>query len=451
MTALAELLVKNGMHVSGSDTEEVFFTDAILKKLRIEVKEGFTPENIPKNTDLVLYSTAYARESNQELASAFEKKVPVLSYPEALGLLTQEKMTIAVAGTHGKTTTSALLADTLKTSGLDPSAIIGSEIRSWGGNALSGKGQYFIVEADEYQDKFQYYHPLGIILTSVDWDHPDFFPTLAEYEACFTRFVARLPRHGFLVACGDSASVKRVAQKTNAKTITYGFHPENDIHISDYHPLDPNSDEGKKGYFQTFSVEKAGVSLGTFHLRLSGKHNALNAAAVIAVGEHLKLSHESIQKGIENFSGTKRRFEKMGENHGALIYDDYAHHPEEIKATLEAFRDLYPEKNITVIFHPHTFTRTKALLQEFAQSFDGANHVFLLNIYGSAREVQGGVSSEDLVNLINRYTPGKARLAPNREALIQELAKNIRKDDIIVTMGAGDVWQIAEALVKNKE
>ncbi len=446
MTALAELFVGMGRKVTGSDTGEVFYTDAILSRLKIPIATPFDPANIPAMAEAFVYSTAYTPENNAELAAARATGKPVWSYPEALGELTKEKMAIAVCGTHGKTTTSALLADVFRTAGTDPSAIIGSEIRSWGGSALSGQGPFLVIEADEYQNKLAFYQPFGVILTSVDWDHPDFFPSVAEYERVFSEFLTRIPRHGFAVVCGDHARAEFLSRDLKTTRYTYGLLEGNDIRATDIRIL-PES-ERKKGLLQEFTVLFRGDSIGRFQTRLAGRHNIENALAVIAVALHLKLDIELVRQGIAAFSGTKRRFEYLGEKQGALVYDDYAHHPAEIRATLAAFRDLYPERRLRVIFHPHTFTRTKALLEEFAGSFEQADEVMILDIYGSAREAQGGVSSNDLVMRINHYTPNKAIHVPDRDAIVGTIARGISRNDVIITMGAGDVWQIAAALLK---
>lgn len=448
MTALAELLTKRGATVTGSDTDEVFFTDSILQKIGIGYEEHFDPENIPEKADAIVYSTAYSKEKNAELAAAFERGVPVFSYPQALGMLTREKLTLAVSGTHGKTTTSALLADTLKFCGLDPSAVVGSRIMNWEGNALSGAGQYLVIEADEYQNKLAEYSPFGVILTSVDWDHPDFFPDIASYEQAFKDFVARIPRHGVLVYCNDSANVARIAESATCTRISYGFLPGADFQIRDYVPEKLGFVGEKDAFKQTFSVSHGEEDLGAFHLKLAGEHNAQNATAVLALATFLKQTVGRIRIAFEKFSGTERRFEFIGERYGALMYDDYAHHPEEIRVTLKAFRDLYPDRRLRVIFHPHTFTRTKALLTDFAQSFDTADEVILLDIYGSAREAQGGVSSEDLANLINRFVPGKAEHISDAAEIIEKLEKTMGRQDVIITLGAGNVWEISHKLAK---
>lgn len=448
MTALAELLSKQGVIVTGSDTNEVFFTDSILQKLGIKYNEQFDAKNIPSSTEAVIYSTAYSKEKNIELAAAVSSGLPVLSYPQALGMLTREKLTLAVCGTHGKTTTSALLADTLKFTGADPSAIVGSRIMSWEGNALYGSGKFLVLEADEYQNKLAEYTPFAVILTSVDFDHPDFFSDRDEYEQAFKDFVARIPKHGVLVYCSDQSSVVRIAEIATCQKISYGFLPGADFQISEYTPTAMGFVFDKDAPKQTFVVTQNGQSLGTFQLKLAGAHNAQNAVAVLALCVHLKQDIERMRKTFEKFGGTERRFEYIGERYGALIYDDYAHHPEEIRATLLAFRELYPDRRLRVIFHPHTFTRTKVLLTDFAQSFDVADEIHVLDIYGSAREEQGGVSSKELVDLMNRFVPGKASYAPSAEELTSSLEKTMGRQDVIITLGAGNVWEIAHALVK---
>ena len=445
MAALAEILAGRGLFVGGSDTSERFFTDEVLRRRGIRFAEGFSPDNIPHDADLVVYSTAYTPENNAELASALARgktsDMLVMSYPEAVGELTRERLSILVSGTHGKTTTSALLAETLKAVNADPLSLVGSAIASWGGNALLGGGKYFVLEADEYQNKFRHYEPWSVILTSLDWDHPDFFPDMESYAEAFRALLRRIPPHGFLVFWGDSAAVLDVAKSSRAQKRSYGFLPENDVRIVDYEPL-------REGTFrQQFHLFEGERDLGRFRLRLAGKHNAQNAAAVVTLLIALKFDIEEIRRGMEHFFGTARRFERVGEYRGALIYDDYAHHPEEIRATLAAFRELFPERNIIAVFHPHTFSRTKALLEDFAQSFDAADRVIVLDIYGSAREAAGGVSSAELVALMNRYRRDQAIGIPTIEEAIDVLRESLEQNDLIVTLGAGDVWRVGKGIL----
>jgi UDP-N-acetylmuramate--alanine ligase len=449
MTALAEILTSTGSLVTGSDTAEHFYTDDILQRLGLTYQEKFTEENITSDIDLVIYSTAYKKENHPELLFAQKKEIPLLSYPEAIGKFTESILTLAVCGTHGKTTTSSLLAETLRSLGEEPSALIGSKISQWEGSALCGKGRFFVLEADEYQNKLAYYLPFGVILTSVDYDHPDFFPTEESYQKVFREFVSRIPRHGVLVYNGDDAEVAEVAKSAKCTTVSYGFLPENNVQITNYVPR-PQEHFGAPGILQSFSLQKNSEVLGGFELRLAGKHNAMNAAGVLALLQHFGLLLHQAEKGLADFLGTTRRFEYLGERFGALVYDDYAHHPEELRTTLKAFRELYPAKNIRTVFHPHTYTRTKALLHEFAQSFDDVDEVAVLPIYGSAREEHGGVSSDELAALINQYSSNKnkARVESNYEEVRQYFEKTMGKNDIIVSLGAGDAWQITHALVR---
>lgn len=441
VSAVAQILKARGFSVSGSDTGEKFFTEMLLKHERIPYSEIFSSQHLDESIDLVVHSTAYTEENNVEVAKAMELGLPILSYPEMLGVLFNERLGIAVCGSHGKTTTSALLASVLQKAGLDPGAVIGSQVLDWNSSVLSGVGEYFVAEADEYQNKLQYYNPWSAILTSVDWDHPDFFPTVASYKNVFKDFVARIPRAGFLVVWGDSVDTIDVAKSACAHIVTYGFGEDCEYRVLNCNIL---SDGAKR--MQTFDIVCGEEKLGTFQTNLSGKHNMLNCAAVIALGFKMNIDLETLRQAIAQFSGTKRRFEQIGHYRGALLIDDYAHHPDEIKATLAGARARFAQNQIYVVFHPHTFTRTKALLSEFSQSFDDADKVVVMDIYGSAREKQGGISSGDLVKLINKYAYKKAEYVPTINESIEYFSNVLKEGDVLITMGAGDVWKIADKL-----
>lgn len=441
VVGVVEILKAKGIKVTGSDTTEKFFTDAVLKKNQIQYYEGFSVENIPEDIDLVVYSTSYNVGNNVEFREVMKRKMPMLSYPELLAQIFNERYGVAICGTHGKTTTSAFLANTLKELGADPSAAIGSRVINWEGNALCGMGEIFVMEADEYQNKLARYNPHGVILTSCDYDHPDFFPDFEAYKKAFKDFVARIPKIGFLVVCGDAVDTLEISGSANCEVITYGFSNDCDYRITNIELKKENEIPS-----QQFEVMRGEKNLGKFEIQLIGKHNALNAVAVIAVCHKLNFSAEKIRRALKIFRGTARRFELIGERNGAILIDDYGHHPDEIKATLSAARGLYPEKNIWAVFHPHTFTRTKALLQEFSQSFSDANKVIILDIYGSAREVQGGVSSLDLVNLINTYDHNKAEHIPTIDGAVEQLKGVIGKNDVVIAIGAGNVWEVADKL-----
>jgi len=448
MAALAQIFVHQGKRVTGSDTSEVFFTDSILKSLDVVANESFVPENIPSDAEMIIYSTSYSPERNSELKAAFEGGKPVLSYPEAVGVLTREYLTLAVAGTHGKTTTSALLGHVLEQIQESPTAIVGSRIAAWGGGALLGTGQYLVLEADEYQNKLKEYQPFAVILTSADFDHPDFFSDTEAYERVFREFVERIPPHGVLVYCHDSAAVVRIAESAHCHKISYGQGEGALYRVTAYMALP--TDSPKVGVsLQQFSVLRNEEPFGEYTLRLAGKHNALNATAVLAILDFLRKDTKIVGSALATFPGTERRFEYIGEHFGTLLYDDYAHHPEEVRVTLRAFREMFPKKTLIVVFHPHTFTRTKALLQDFAQCFEDADRVYILDIYGSAREERGGVSSQDIVNIMERFSPGKSVVAHESEVLIAELRKSMGRNDVIISLGAGDVWKVSHALAQS--
>ncbi len=445
MTALAEILVMRNIRITGSDTEEIFYTDQLLQDIGITPLVGFSHEHIPADAECIIYSSSYSIDSNSELRSAFDSGKPVLSYPEALGELTKERLAFAVCGTHGKTTTTGLLAECLREAGKDPQALVGGRVSLWGRAALSGVGDYFVFEADEYQDKFQYYAPFGIILNNIEWDHPDFFPDMIAYRKVFANFLSKIPRHGLLAYCEDDSEAVKLASEVSATKLSYGFHKEAGVRIMNHEVIVDASD----GMCQRFSIEYKDVSLSVFESPLTGTHNAVNIAGAVAMCLLLNIDIEAVRRAVRNYSGTERRFEYIGKTEqGALIYDDYAHHPTEIKATLAAFRSLFPTRKLTVVFHPHTYSRTEALLSDFSQSFGDASRAIIIDVYGSAREKTGSVGSAELVVAINQIEMGKAELAHTFDEAKDMLCDTLEEQDIVVTMGAGDVWKLGRKLLQ---
>ena len=437
VVALVEIFQKRGFKVTGSDTNEKFFTEEILKKkLFVKYHEGFDAKHISNDIDLVIYSTAYNEKNNEEFKAAKYKMIPMVSYPEMIASLFNEKYGIAVCGTHGKTTTSAMLAEIFRIAGLDPTAVVGSLVRQWRGSALVGRSEFMILEADEYQNKIGLYDPQAAILTSADWDHPDYFPTHEAYKKTFSDFVAKIPRHGFLVICGDRSETLEIAKSAKCKIISYGFNNGADLKISNHEIR-----EGK----QFFSISSKEKNMGDFEIMLPGRHNILNASAAIAMAHQFNARMEKVREALANFEGTSRRFEYIGRRNGAILIDDYGHHPEEIKATLQAAREFFPKRRIWCVFHPHTFTRTKALLSEFSQSFEDADRVIVLDIYGSAREIQGGVHSKDLVELAKK-NHRNVEYIPTIPEVVEYLGDKISKEDLIIAMGAGNVWEVVDKL-----
>jgi UDP-N-acetylmuramate--alanine ligase len=454
MTMLAQFLAEKGYEISGSDTDEKFMTDEVLESEGIKVFEGFSLDNIQKDADLIIYSTAYKSDTNIEVSDVLKGDIKVLTYAEVLGELFGQMHGIAICGTHGKTTTTAWLGYVMMKSGLKPNVLVGSRVEQFEGASIVGESNYLAIEADEYQNKLKYYNPKVVLLNNIEHDHHDFYPTFEGYLQAFVDFIAKIPSKGLLVANFDDLNIAKIANvNCKGKVISYAI--ENNE--ADFVAYDVKIKNGKQ-YFKvrcycdedktTRSNVDEGEELGEFAISLSGKHNILNALSVIATCIELEVELKDIREHLEDFTGTERRAKIMGKFRGATIIDDYAHHPTEIKTTLNGFREVYDDKKITVIFHPHHFTRTKVLLDDFATSFESADKIIVLDIYGSAREVKGDVSSLDLVEKIKINEKDKEVLyIPDLKEAEEYLRQNIERDDIIVLMGAGDVFRIGEALV----
>lgn len=457
MTMLAQFLVEQGIEVIGSDTEEKYMTDKVLEKSGIKVFEKFDENNIPKDADLIVYSTAYNPDNNIEVKKALAGKIRTLKYAEALGAIFNQYYGIAVVGSHGKTTTTAWLGYVLEKCGKGPKVMVGAQVPQFDGNILMGKSDYLVAELDEYQNKLQYFNPKIVLLNNIEYDHPDFFPTPDDYNQVFIDFIQKIPRKGFLVANFDDSIVRSIAYvNTRGKVVSYAINE-----VADYVAYDIRN-EGGKTFFKvkvgvdddeaetgTFANAQDDNVLGDFAISLSGKHNVYNALAVIATCLEMEIDLVDIRTYLEEFTGTARRMQKIGEYKGVPIIDDYAHHPTEIKATLAGAREIFKNKRLTVVFHPHTYTRTKALLDDFAKSFIDADEVIVLDIYGSAREKQGGVHSKDLVEKIKQQGKDNVKYIPSLSEAEEYLRDNIGKGDVVILMGAGDVFRIGESLVNN--
>lgn len=436
---LALLLKAKGHVVCGSDGLDVYFTDHLLSEANIPI-ELFSRNNITSALDCVVYSTAYGQE-HEELIRARELGLRIMSYPEALSELFNGKHGIAVCGSHGKTTTSAMLAYVMKNMGADPSALVGSEILQFGSNMCSGESDYFILEADEYQNKFSYYQPKTLVLTSIDFDHPDFFPNKASYFKVFTDFADRMNNRS-IVACWDDEGVRATLASIPAQNIiTYGWDPSFEYSASNYH-----IENGRRA----FTLLKNGSTVGDYSLSLIGKHNVSNALAVLATCDLLSLGPlDRLAKILEQFTGTARRFELKGTCGHITVFDDYAHHPTEIRATLHAIRHQFPGKKIWCVFGPHTYSRTKAFLPQFADSFHHVDKVLVLDIFTSARESDETIHSKELVAGIQAAS-GNGMYAGTHDEALALILKSANDIDILVTMGAGDVYKLAEELVSQE-
>lgn len=454
MTMLAQFLKEQGNEIIGSDITDTFLTDRVLKKEKIKVFSPFAAINIPTKIDLIIYSSAFSAANNEEMAFIKNnperfKNIPLLSYAASLGQIFNSYYGIAVCGSHGKTTTSAWLGYVLHKAGKKPSVLVGSRVPQFSGSSLLGKSKYFVAEVDEYQNKLQYFKPQGVVLNNIEFDHPDFFKDQAAYTKVFAEFIKKIPRDGFLVINNRDSEIKKIKKYCAGRILTYDVAPAGQtVPTVNYLAHDLKI---KNGY-QTFLVN----DWGEFKISLWGEHNVYNALAVIAAARNLKVALSDIKKHLAGFKGTERRAQVLGKYQGALIIDDYAHHPTEVKATLQGLRARAPKKNLITVFHPHTFTRTQALFKDFVTSFAAANELIILDIYSSARESEkqrsGGVSSAKLVKKIIEYN--KARKISQTVKYIATIPQAIRylktklsAKDHLLLMGAGDVFRVAGGLL----
>jgi UDP-N-acetylmuramate--alanine ligase len=422
ISAIARMMMQEGKEVTGQDLTNSEIVKELVNE-GAEVKIGQALENIPRNTDLIIYTIAienYAPDLYEKLKS--QKDIPIRSYPEMLGIVTKDKYTIAISGTHGKTTTTGMIAQILRDEGKDPTVIIGSLLVGDKSNFISGKSNLFVVEACEYKRSFLNVNPNILVITNIDADHLDYYKDIEDIKSAFRELAMKVPADGFVVCNPDGENVADVVKGISAKVLNY----------TDF--LNP--------------VTK---------LRIPGVHNKENAAAAFTVASVLATSYTKANLALGEFPGTWRRFEYKGKiGSGPLVYDDYAHHPAEIKATLQGFRELYPRSEdwaITVAFQPHLFSRTKLLLPEFAESFSEADSVLVLPIYYAREEDDGTISAKILAERIEKAGTKATSFHDfqSAEEYLKVWIPKMNEKDIIVTMGAGVAFQIGDNLLKDSK
>ena len=431
MSGLARIAMTHGAHVSGSDEKDSSVL-AALTALGATVFSSHRAEQV-KGADLVIYSNAIAN-SNSERMAASELNIPIYTRAQALALLMSESVSIAVAGTHGKTTTSSMLTVALQACGVDPSFAIGGTISASGSNAHRGTGKYFVAEADESDGSFIEYKPFGAIVTNVEHDHVDYFATPADVTAAFEDFVRTISPEGFLVYCADDKGSKALGRlATGVVAISYGEDAESDLHI-DQVELGAKSSRARALW--------KGKSIGHLELNVPGRHNIDNAAAALAVGLHLGLPTAGLLAGLASFAGTGRRFELKGTVHGIRVIDDYGHHPTEIRVTLDAARRYAGDGRLLIIFQPHRYSRTQAFMSDFASSLSLADTVILLEVYAASEKPIPGVSSAVIAESMKN-----GKYIPNFIEATDEIIEMAKAGDVIMTLGAGDVSSLGPIIV----
>ena len=460
ISALAELLVQSGLSVSGSDTAEIFYTDAILKKLGIPYFEGFDASHVPPDAALVIHSAAYSPESNPEMGMAVKLGLPLIKYTDALGEYSALFDSTGIAGVHGKTTTTALAGVLFRAASLPAKILAGSAVASFNGcSTLSLGSKYFVAETCEYRKHFLAFRPQRIVLTSVESDHQDFFPVYNDIRDAFLEYALKIPPGGELIYCADdpgACEVTGLAKKirNDINAVPYGFSASGDFKITSYRVYDERS------FFKI-----AAFPGSEFSLRIPGRHSVLNAAAALALtvimskkefqGSMADDFPKKIMSALDEFSGSRRRSEITGEKDGILFMDDYAHHPTAIASTLCGLKEFYPQRRLVVSFMSHTFSRTAALLDDFAASLLPADIVFLHKIYASAREeYSGGVNGLSLYEKTKEVFK-KERNAGDRVFYVDEpldacdpLKTILQKGDLFITMGAGNNWSLGQKLLR---
>ncbi len=438
MSGLAEILLQEQFTVSGSDSRESDIT-RLLESLGAKVVIGQQASNITEDIDLIVY-TAAIHPDNPEYAAAVASGKPMLTRAQLLGqVMSNYRYPVAVAGTHGKTTTTSMLTHILLAADSDPTISVGGMLDAIGGNIRVGKSDYFVTEACEYTNSYHAFHPLISIILNVDADHLDFFSGIEEIIQSFKTFANILPEHGSLIIDGSLDCFDTITKQLPARVVTFGLDP-----AYDYSAADITYDA--EGY-PSYTLLKQGDKVTEIKLHVHGLHNVSNSLAAIAAADILGMPQEAWRTGLSEFGGAKRRFEVKGDWNGVTIVDDYAHHPTEIKATLTSAKNT-THNEIWCVFQPHTYSRTKALLPEFAEALHLADHVVLAKIYAAREQDPGTISSQDIADLLQNTYHTDVVYLDTFEAIEDYLINNCKKNDLLITMGAGDVVNIGEDLLK---
>jgi len=434
MSGIAEILLTMGYPVSGSDLKRSAVTERLVG-MGARIFEGHAAANVVA-ADVVVTSSAVSK-TNPEVMEARSRKVPVIQRAEMLAELMRLKYGIAVAGMHGKTTTTSMVAAVLGAGGLDPTVVVGGRVNALGSNARLGNSQYLVAEADESDRSFLKLSPVLAIVTNLDREHMDCYRDMKDVEDTFVQFMDRLPFYGAGTACIDNPLLRAVLPQVRRRIYTYGESEDADFRVK---VLERNG-QG----FSRFEVTYKDAAMGPFHLHVPGRHNVLNATAAVAVGVQLGVAPELIANGLDSFRGVDRRFQIKGVARGVTVVDDYGHHPTEIKATLHAAREA-GFKRVLVLFQPHRFTRTRDLMEDFAGSFGEADGVEVVDIYAASEEPIAGITSESLVKAIGRAD--EVRYAGSMDEALARLAAKAEDGDVVVTLGAGNVSQAGPQLLE---
>ncbi|MFA4830192.1 MAG: UDP-N-acetylmuramate--L-alanine ligase [Thermodesulfovibrionales bacterium] len=449
MSGIAEVLHNLGYEVTGSDIKDSDTTNR-LHSLGIKIYIGHKAENVDE-AHVVVISSAVSKD-NPEVVAAKEKAIPVIPRAEMLAELARMKYGVLIAGAHGKTTTTSLISTVLAHGGLDPTVVIGGRLMATGSNARLGQGDFLIAEADESDGSFLKLSPTIAVVTNIDREHMDFFKTMDSLREAFLSFMNKVPFYGAAIVCIENEEIRRLVPSVHRRCITYGLSSDADIYAVDIN----------KGFMSvSFDVMHKGKNLGNFSIPVPGLHNVLNSLACIAVAMELKMETGKVKEALNKFSGIQRRFELKGDEKGVKVFDDYGHHPTEIKATLRAAKEGLIDKTqraesreqrnggrLFVVFQPHRYTRTRDLIDEFSGCFADADVLYLMDIYPAGEKPIDGINSNILIDRIKKAGHEGAVYFSDREKLMENLLLRLRQGDVVFTLGAGDVWKAGEEILK---
>ncbi len=438
MSGIAEILLDQGFSVTGSDRAASENTER-MKALGAAVSIGHDARNVGPDVDVLVFSSAVPPE-NPELVAARERKIPVIRRAEMLAEVMRLRYGIGIAGTHGKTTTTSMIGLVLIEGGIDPTVIVGGRLRGLAGsNARLGKGEFIVVEADEFDRSFLSITPTIAVLTTLETDHLDCYRDLEDIKSAFVQFAAKVPFYGFIVLCLDEPALQDIMPKLKKKIITYGLNGQADLQaVEIVHRANTTA----------FTVVYEGKDLGAIELQIPGKHNVQNALAAIAVGLELGVPFTKIKAGIEKFTGVYRRWEVKAEVEGITVVDDYAHHPTEIRATLAGAKAGW-RRRVVCVFQPHLYSRTRDFYDEFGRAFFNADVLVVTDVYAAREEPIQGVSGELIVNAAREFGHKQVHYVPDKKDVPGFLMGIRQPGDMMITMGAGDIWKYGEEFVKN--
>lgn len=448
MSGIAEVLLNLGYNVSGSDLKESDTTRR-LASLGAKIFIGHSPENI-QGADVVVYSSAVKPDNPELLEAKRLKHVAIIPRAEMLAEIMKMKHSILVAGAHGKTTTTSMIGTMLVSAGFDPTVVIGGRLRSWGSNAKMGTGDFFVAEADESDGSFLMLSPTIAVVTNIDLEHLDYYRDIEHIAETFVNFLNKIPFYGSAIVCldnivtGCSNDVENfmkslVIPALKRKVITYGFSQDADIRAENI---------TRSGFQTEYRLVVDGQPKVAVSIRVPGIHNVLNSLAAVGVGLELGMEPEEIAEGLSQFTGVERRFHLKGELHGITVLDDYGHHPREIQAVMKTLGECFPERRKIIVFQPHRYTRTKALMEDFTKCFDNCNILLMTEIYSAGEPPIPGITGYALAKRIAEKQPEKKVIyLPDLEEVIQTLREIVRPGDVVLTLGAGNVWTVGERLL----